>query len=257
MTRSKSQGPRPPRAKASATQKRPSRTKPRPIIFEDTDELPAGYMLRPFEDEEYPDMPMPTSGTLSSVGDSDDLPVVESGLSVEPEDLGRQFLRDATEQDNFESELEAVAVDPGLLVLGQVVSEATLEASGHDGYELPSSSALVAGQYGESAEEPHSDEVNVASNVVREASLFDQPTDSGGTREPVINTDDSCARVHPTRLRAKTGASRGIRAHSRECPAHARRRRPMRAVGAAPPQRSHARGRARSRTPAVGAQSSI
>src|SRR5262245_1452596 len=125
------QGPRPSRSTGSG-RKRHSRTKPRPIIFEDNDELPAGYALRPMEDEEYPSMPVPTSGTLSSLGDSDDLPVVEPGLSIEPEDLGRQFLRDATEQDNFESELEAVAVDPGTLFLGQVVSEATLEASGHD-----------------------------------------------------------------------------------------------------------------------------
>jgi hypothetical protein len=30
-------------------------------------------------------------------------PVAESGLSVDPEDLGTQFLTDATEQNNFES----------------------------------------------------------------------------------------------------------------------------------------------------------
>jgi hypothetical protein len=30
-------------------------------------------------------------------------PVAESGLSVDPEDLGAQFLTDATEQNNFES----------------------------------------------------------------------------------------------------------------------------------------------------------
>ena len=197
MAPSKSQGPHSPsRGKTPGTRKRHSRTKPRPIIFEDSDELPADYALRPFDDEEYPGMPLPTSGTLSSVGDSDDLPVVESGLSVEPEDLGRQFLRNATEQDNFESEFEAIAVDPGSLVLGQVVSEATLEASGHDRYELPSSSAMV-GQHGEPGQEPNSEEVNVSSSSVREASLFDQPTDAGGTREPALRTDDLPRDVTP------------------------------------------------------------
>jgi hypothetical protein len=69
------------------------------------------------------------SGTLSNDPEGYRLPVVEPGLSIDPEDLGRQFLRDATEQDNFESALEAEGEDPSASALAQVISEASLEAS--------------------------------------------------------------------------------------------------------------------------------
>ncbi len=59
------------------------------------------------EDEPDPDADIEIDDELTaqpSQFDSDVTPPVpETGLSVEPEDLGRQALVDATQQDNFES----------------------------------------------------------------------------------------------------------------------------------------------------------
>lgn len=150
---------------------------------------------RPVDSEAYPQVSPPTSGTLASLGDSDELSVSESGLPVEPEDLGIQFLRDATEQDNFESETSTAERPRGAYALGQMISEATLEASGQEGSELPQSSALAAPTR-EAMSELDGDELSLAANTVRSASLFDEPTgdyEASGTRAPNIVTDESAA----------------------------------------------------------------
>lgn len=47
--------------------------------------------------------PSQTSGVLADDDDTGTLPVKQPGLPVSPEELAQQFLRDATQQDNFES----------------------------------------------------------------------------------------------------------------------------------------------------------
>jgi hypothetical protein len=145
------------------------------------------------EAEGHPHVHPPTSGTLASLGDSDELSVVESGLPVEPEDLGVQFLRDATDQDNFESEATTGERPRGAYALGQMISEGTLEASGQEGTELPQSSAL-GGPSGDAPSASDVDELDLTANTVRSASLFDEPKgayQADGTRVPSINADES------------------------------------------------------------------
>jgi hypothetical protein len=108
-------------------------------------------------------------------------PVAETGLSVETDALGRQFLRDATEQDNFES-LESETI-PG---------------------DVPEGDPDL--------EPPVPDEVDLHSNSVREASLFDHPTSRGGTRAPAVNADESGPHARPSspdreRVRAESQAA--------------------------------------------------
>lgn len=93
-------------------------------------------------EEGHPRAPHRKSGTLPTVSDSDRLPVTEPGLSVDPEDLGRQFLRDATEQDNFESSIRPVEVDEDAVPVGSVISEGSLRASSQEDAEIPVSGAL-------------------------------------------------------------------------------------------------------------------
>jgi hypothetical protein len=141
------------------------------IIGDDLDE--AG---RPVDDEAH-------AGIAFSDWQPERTPV-DAGLSIDPEDLGRQFLRGATEQDNFESELNRSDDDLQGAPLGQMISDATLESSGQDDMERPASGALD-GSDDDERDESASDDVDLLSNVIREASLFDQPTERGGTRAPL------------------------------------------------------------------------
>lgn len=144
------------------------------------------------EDERHPlGAPVKHSGTLASLSDTGHAPVADPGMSVDPEDLGTQFLRDATEQDNFESAVDASESELGDVPFGQVISSATLEASGQETLDLPESGAL-ANDAGAGIEdlEITPDVVDMVSTVVHEASLFDEPTERGGTRAPRLETDE-------------------------------------------------------------------
>ncbi len=134
----------------------------------------------PIDDEAHPGMAFSADNRL---------PIVDRGLSVDPEDLGRQFLRDATEQDNYESEMHFEDREERGARLGELISEATLESAGQDDVERPASSALEH----EDTErgEPPSEGIDLLSNVIREGSLFDQPTERGGTRAPRIESDET------------------------------------------------------------------
>jgi hypothetical protein len=100
-------------------------------------------------------------------------------------------LRDATEQDNYESLAEhAEDLDPGAAALEPVISEASLEASAQAGFALPESTALNGGTRRERAQEPRSRVVDLMSSVVREGSLFDQPNERGDLRTPVVFADE-------------------------------------------------------------------
>jgi hypothetical protein len=142
------------------------------------------------------------SGTLPTVADADGFVVVDPGVAVEPEELGTQFLRDATEQDNFES--EAPRDDSGVVILPHVViSDATLDASMQEGAEWLESNA-AQNNAGEEAAEPFERDVDLTQDSINAASLFDQvvPDEAlnedelddvpveGVTIEPTLHTED-------------------------------------------------------------------
>jgi hypothetical protein len=158
----------------------------RPVQLEEADWVLDESTIWPVEEEAHPRSGRAPSGTLSMDPDGERLPVVEPGISIDPEDLGCQFLRDATEQDNFESLLETIGVDPSAISLDQVISEASLEAAAQAGFAVPESGALGGGNGRERAVEPRTIIFDLASSVLREASLFDQPTEDGDTRAPVV-----------------------------------------------------------------------
>jgi hypothetical protein len=187
------QGERGARSKVRATAPRwdaePVVRVARPVQLEEADWVLDESTTWPVDEESHPRPAIARSGTLSNDPDGHWLPVVEPGLSIDPEDLGRQFLRDATEQDNFESLMEAAESAPGASALDPVISEASLEASAQAGFAVPESSAL--GSNGrESALEPRTGVFDMISSVVREASLFDQPTEEGDTRVPLIFAEE-------------------------------------------------------------------
>jgi hypothetical protein len=159
----------------------------RPVQLEEADWVLDESTMWPVDEEAHPRPSRSASGTLSTDPEGQRLPVVEPGISIDPEDLGRQFLRDATEQDNFESLLEAIGVDASATALEQVISEASLEAAAQAGFAVPESGALGGRSNGrEHAMEPRNGVVDLASAVQRESSLFDQPTEDGDTRPPVV-----------------------------------------------------------------------
>lgn len=169
-----------------------ARIRRHPAALEEADEPISTARPRPVDDEGRPRRPAPTSGTLASLGDSDALPIVDAGFPIEPEALGRQFLRNATDQDNFESQAPSEEAEPGAYPIGQLVSEATLEAAGQEGLEVPESSAL-AGSIGDADLEPALSEVDLTSDVVHEASLFDhlaEPIEEERMLPPDVSADE-------------------------------------------------------------------
>jgi hypothetical protein len=162
----------------------------RPSQLEEADWVLDESTVWPVDEEAHPRAPAPHSGLLSTDFDGDQLPVVDPGMSIDPEDFGRQFLRDATEQDNYESLAEMTAIDPGTAVFEPIISEASLEASAQAGFALPESAALNGSSRRERAMEPRSGVVDLMSNVVREGSLFDQPNERGDLRIPVVYADE-------------------------------------------------------------------
>ena len=147
---------------------------------------------RPVDDMAHGRTHGPRSGTLSSQDDADRLPIVESGLPVAPEDLGRQFLGAATEQDNFESDLRPDDVDLNGRRLGDLVSEGSRESAGQDDVEVPESSAFTGALVDELDSLPP--EVDLSSDAVHEGSLLDreeEELEDGDVQEPtVVRTDD-------------------------------------------------------------------
>jgi hypothetical protein len=121
-----------------------------------------------------------TSGASDEEGDR--LAVVEAGLSVDPEDLGRQFLKDATEQDNFESDL-TVESEEGSVPIDVVTADAMLAAREAALGQSEKSTVLPA------PDEAGFSEVDLHSSAIREGSLFDQPTEQG-TRSPRVDADE-------------------------------------------------------------------
>jgi len=168
---------------------------------EDDDEL---LLARDYERAIAAGVPAARPTTLPHVNDTDELPVVDPGVSIDPEDRGVQFLRDATEQDNFESEaqLSAAADLEGTPLPHVMISDATLDAAMQNDADWPSSGA-VRGPTPEAAQEPFERDVDLTEDAIRVASLFDQPVPEsqldeadddaaleGETVEPSLHTED-------------------------------------------------------------------
>ncbi|HEV8247277.1 MAG TPA: hypothetical protein VGP93_15975 [Polyangiaceae bacterium] len=137
-----------------------------------------------------------TGGTLSGQWQHERARRVDAGMSVDPEDLGRQFLRDATDQDNFESET----------------------ANQEDGEPAQSGSLATMGEDG--LGEARAQDVDLLSNVIREASLFDQPTELGGTRAPRVESDktEHTPRSSEDREREQAETKQSLRHHRPHAP---------------------------------------
>jgi hypothetical protein len=132
----------------------------------------------------------------------------EQGLSVEPEDLGRAFLSDATEQGNFESarggeneELwmsSAARTDDAItgpnFEVDHDVWENTVNLSIQNG-ETASVDPLVEEQddgLHMLDDDVESEDIDLTESVIQEASLLDHEGEElGETESPEINTDDS------------------------------------------------------------------
>lgn len=129
----------------------------------------------------------------------------EVGLSVDAEELGREFLSQATEQGNFESEYD----DSTELTEGARSDEAlpgpNFEAT-NDVWENTVNLTLQGGEESEPLVDEHvdgmkfiedddettsSDELDLTENAVHEASLLDTEGDEDETKSPTIRTDDT------------------------------------------------------------------
>lgn len=144
------------------------------------------------------------SGTLSALGDNDAFALVEPGMAVEPEGLGAQFLRNATEQDNFESQAPRDDADNGVVILPHVViSDATLDTSMQVDAEWLEGNASQD-KVEDLPAEPFERNVDLTQDSIAAASLFDQvvPDEAlnedelddvpveGVTMEPTLHTED-------------------------------------------------------------------
>ena len=138
----------------------------------------------------------------------------ESGLSVDPDDLGRNFLSEAMDQGNFESELRGDGADPSDAALTGPNFE-----SDHDVWENTVSLTMQRGASGDDepliedtddaldAQEDASDGLDLTELVIHDGSLLDSETDElGGTRVPDNRTDDSHMRGKPRGGHAKKRA---------------------------------------------------
>jgi hypothetical protein len=153
---------------------------------------------------------IPAPGTpAADLSDTSHAAPEEPGVSVEAMEVGVQFLRDATEQYNFESQLRTENDHENAGVpIGQMISDATLESANQEDFELPLSEAL-SDEQPEVLGEPDEIEIDLTSDAIRGASLFDRPIseleeDEAGEdadvddditlaapfREPQIKTDD-------------------------------------------------------------------
>lgn len=154
-------------------------------------------------------LPEPEAPRLNDLSDPEAGPPEEPGVPIASTELATQFLRDATDQYNFESELRPEEDhEPSGAPVGQLLSDATLESADQADFELPVSGSLADDQP-ETLGEPDELAINLRSGAIVEASLFDHPvpevpedeeeraaeddfsvTYSAPLRAPVVVTDD-------------------------------------------------------------------
>jgi hypothetical protein len=160
-------------------------------------------------DQLHPRIRHHSAGTLPD-REPDDMPVTEAGLSIEPEALGEQFLRDATEQDNFESSVPDEPFDPQAEGIAQIVSQRTLESAGQDDVDVPGSAALGTTPPDDGETEPANDDVDLLTSAIHSGSLFDRPTRGGATRTPAVHVDEIEHSTNRARQRAMDAELRSL-----------------------------------------------
>jgi hypothetical protein len=136
----------------------------------------------------------------------------EVGLSVDAEDLGRNFLSDATEQGNFESTYDdSIELSEGPQSDDALVGPNFEERN--DIWENTVNLTLQGGEEDEPLVDDHvdglrfmedddeqtsSDELDLTENVLHEASLLDQEGEElGETKSPSLRTEDSRSHKKP------------------------------------------------------------
>jgi uncharacterized protein (DUF2267 family) len=137
-----------------------------PLNAEDTPDAPAHGAHK---------LPDPLDAVRSDLSQPDAAPPGEPPDAVEASEVGLRFLRDATEQYNYESELRP-EVDHELAgePVAQLISEATLEFANQADFPIPVSGAL-SDDPAEVLPEPTARTVDLTSGAISAASLFDQP----------------------------------------------------------------------------------
>lgn len=131
---------------------------------------------RPMTEEAHPAPPPASSGTLPSHADTDELPVRDPGLSITPEERGEQFLRDATQQDNFESQVSTAERPSTDATIEPLISEASLEAAGQERRGRPATSSLDSRSQDLPPGPPPLD-LDVTDDTTTQTSLFDRGVD--------------------------------------------------------------------------------
>ena len=151
-------------------------------------------------------------------------PVAEPGMSIDPEDLGMQFLRDATEQDNFESQQGGDT--PELTVPGSAPSDEPLSGDAFEPdreiWESTVDLTLESGGSGRALAEaspagneqnqglPYADEdTDLSGESVHQSSLFDREGEVlGEVTSPEIEADVNEPDLRPPRRTPRPSARR-------------------------------------------------
>jgi hypothetical protein len=150
-------------------------------------------------------------------------PVSEQGLSIDPEDIGRQWLSDATEQGNFES--SSGGDTPEISITGGAPSDDPLPGpnfeSDHSVWESTVELSMQSGGPDEALEDVSPEgneqsqgltfgarEVDLSGESVTEMSLLDEEGEElGDTVAPDINAEDDGGRRRPGAGRRRRPAS--------------------------------------------------
>lgn len=152
------------------------RERQHPSALADALSTDATDTVHPVERGAHPRAERHRSGTLADLADQERSRVHEPGTSIEPDEMGVQFLRDATEQGNFESSRPAGPEEHGEPAIEPLISEASLESADQQEVDWPVSSAFEHGPEGPA--EGTGRELDVRADVMREVSLFDQGVDA-------------------------------------------------------------------------------
>ena len=165
-------------------------------------------------------------------------PVPESGLSVEPEDLGRRFLSEATEQSNFESSISDAAemsindpppTDNALVSpaweedrgLWQQTVERGLQSGGFEGAGFGSGmpDAPIEGREQSQTfdQEDDDEDTGVVASTIRDVSLFDHEGKSPGEIEEAhVEADEQAVQARHSEAARNDNMSAVRRAGSRQ-----------------------------------------
>jgi hypothetical protein len=180
-----------------------------------------GFMSgRKRDEDNFDDITAQPMGAPEEIGHRG--PSHEVGLSVDADELGRNFLSDATEQGNFESEFD----DSAELSEGprndDALSSPNFEST-NDVWENTVNLTLQGSGDSEPLVDEHvdgmrfmedddeatsSDEVDLTENAVHEASLLDSEGDEDDTKSPIVRTEDS--RMHKKPRGGHTPKSKSV-----------------------------------------------